>query len=89
MNKYLILTVLVGALILTGLGAHLINRYGRAKYDAGYNKAQSDHIITINDANNNAIKELEGIRHETRSMVDSDIDTSLDSLGIMRPIADR
>ncbi len=72
-----------------GLGAYLINSFGKAQFKAGYNKSQSEYAVAASAAGNEAARNLERINHDTRSMDDIAIDDDLSSLGIMRAHDDR
>ena len=54
MNKYLI--IILGTVILMGLGAYLINSFGKARYKEGYSKSQSEYAIAAAAAGNEALR---------------------------------
>lgn len=87
MKAWIITTI--AALVLTSLGGFLINRYGQARYDAGYASAKNDVAEATSEFLKHDANGTERIEHETHIMSDDDVDNSLRQLGIMRAQADR
>lgn len=84
MNKYLI----IGIAIIVGISGYAINRYGQARFDAGYLQANNENLKASNDTSIKDSNDKERVQDETNNMSDSDIDIDLSKLGIMRQPTD-
>lgn len=87
MNKYLIIVIAAGVLIV--LGGFLVKQYGNAQYNAGFQTAHAEALLAAKRRASEANKEMERIENETARLSDSDVDDSLRDLGIMRDVPDR
>lgn len=85
MNKVLAIVGLA-AVVITGF---LINRYGQARYDAGYLAAGKEQADAQDQADAEARKDFNNVSHETNGLDNDAVDRELRSLGIMRQPEDR
>lgn len=82
--------VIVGIIttVLITLGSYVIYNYGTSKFEAGYNKAQSEHSEAIVKTTITDAQALESITNETKAMSDPAVDADLLKLGVMRDDSD-
>ena len=85
MNRVLLLSVSLAAVVLLGLGGFLIHKYGSAKYAEGKSNCEAAQLQVAADTANKdraAFDRIQGRKID-------DLDRAGAALGIMRPDEDR